>query len=109
MKSNARFRKELCFRAGSRVVPALCLIVTEILTTIIRMETVYVSLCSHLDDAVKTSDSTAQNTEESLLHLALRMCRKHGLVKDRITLLSPSDFLQVVQLCYAQVLKKVSL
>ena len=71
------------------------------------METVFVSLCQKLDDTNRDADQTQQREEQSLLRFALRMCRKHGLVKDRVTLLTPSDFLQVLQLCQAKVHKKV--
>ena len=73
------------------------------------METVYVSLSQNINDTNKNIDQTRQKEEQSLLRFALRMCRKHGIVKDRVTLLTPSDFLQVLQLCQAKVHKRVRL
>ena len=75
----------------------------------IRMETVYVSLSQNINDTNKNIDQTRQKEEQSLLRFALRMCRKHGIVRDRVTLLTPSDFLQVLQLCQAKVHKRVRL
>ncbi|KAK7100298.1 PCNA-interacting partner-like [Littorina saxatilis] len=72
------------------------------------MNAVFVSLHGTKTDGpgCKTMQ-VSEKEDQSLLQLALQLGRRHGLVKDRATLLSPSDFLQVVQLCLMQAQKKI--
>ncbi|XP_076462781.1 uncharacterized protein LOC143295103 [Babylonia areolata] len=55
----------------------------------------------------ENSDPPPCTQWNSLLHVAMQVCRKHGFVKDRVTLVTPSEFLQIVQLCQAQVHKRM--
>lgn len=72
------------------------------------METVHLMLQPACIDGVRSSGGDFfPHKKQSLLQYAIRCCRRHKLISERITLLAFQDQLQVVQLCIANQNKKV--